>query len=96
VTDPAPALGSRVPALQLRAFAAGTADLVPGSLREVWAFAGSRSHVAWPWQVDGAPLLLLLLVAGAITVAWLERAGERQEDGAAGSPQEVHCGLGSR
>jgi putative membrane protein len=55
------------------------AGFMLGSLRKVWPFVAAQDHVVWPWQAPGAPLLLLLLVAGAITVAWLERAGERRD-----------------
>ena len=55
------------------------AGFMLGSLRKVWPFVVGGGHVAWPWEVAGAPLLLLWTVAGAITVAWLERAGERRD-----------------
>ena len=55
------------------------AGFMLGSLRKVWPFASDTGHVTWPWLAPGAPLLLLLLVIGAVAVAGLERAGARRD-----------------
>lgn len=55
------------------------AGFMVGSLRKVWPFEGAAGHVAWPWQASGAPLLLVLVVIGAVVVFGLERAGARRE-----------------
>jgi len=55
------------------------AGFMLGSLRKVWPFVASTGDVTWPWRSPGAPLLVVLLVVGAVLVAWLERAGSRAD-----------------
>jgi putative membrane protein len=55
------------------------AGFMLGSLRKVWPFVTANGHVTWPWLSAGALSLVLLLVAGAVLVAWLERAGTGRE-----------------
>lgn len=55
------------------------AGFMLGSLRKVWPFVASSGDVTWPWRSAGAPLLVALLVLGAVLVAWLERSGSRRD-----------------